>query len=104
MLSGLAEAIKISPKRRISEAAQRTIDFIFTKLFRDGFLLHTYKDGQAKLFGYLDDYAFLAVGLLDLYEVLFDRSCSIERLSSPKLCCGSFGTRTAAVFFTREIS
>jgi uncharacterized protein YyaL (SSP411 family) len=41
---------------------------------RDGFLLHTYKDGQAKLLGYLDDYAFLAVGLLDLYAALFDRS------------------------------
>jgi uncharacterized protein YyaL (SSP411 family) len=43
-------------------------------MFRDGFLLHTYKDGQAKLLGYLDDYAFLAVGLLDVYEVRFDRS------------------------------
>ena len=47
---------------------------MFAKMFRDGFLLHTYKDGQARLLGYLDDYAFLAVGLLDVYEVLFYRS------------------------------
>ena len=74
MLSSLAEAIKLSGNPAWMEAAQRTVEFIFSKLFRDGFLLHTYKDGQAKLLGYLDDYAFLAVGLLDLYEALFDRS------------------------------
>ena len=74
MLSGFAEAMKISPRDEYTEATKRTIEFIFTKLFRDGFLLHTYKDGKAKLLGYLDDYAFLAVGLLDVYEVLFDRS------------------------------
>jgi uncharacterized protein len=74
MLSGLAEAIKLSGNPAWIEAAQRTVEFIFTHMFRDGFLLHTYKDGQAKLLGYLDDYAFLAIGLLDLYEALFDRS------------------------------
>ncbi len=74
MLSGLAEAIKVSPRPACAEAAQRTVDFIFRKMFRDGRLLHTYKDGTAKLLGYLDDYAFLGVGLLDLYESIFDRS------------------------------
>ncbi|HYA29817.1 MAG TPA: thioredoxin domain-containing protein [Acidobacteriota bacterium] len=74
MLSGLAEAIKISPRPAYIEAAQRTIDFIFTRMFRDGSLLHMYKDGQAKLLGFLDDYAFLAIGLLDVYEVSFERS------------------------------
>jgi len=74
MLSGLAEAIKISPKAAYVDAAKRTIEFIFSKLFRDGLLLHSYKDGQAKLIGFLDDYAFTAVGLLDIYESVFDRS------------------------------
>ena len=74
MLSGLADAIKLSGNPAWIEAAKRTVEFIFSKMFRDGFLLHTYKDGRAKLLGYLDDYAFLAVGLLDLYEALFDRN------------------------------
>ena len=73
MLSGLAEAIKISSNPASVDAAKRAVDFLFAKMFRDGFLLHTYKDGQAKFFGYLDDYSFLAIGLLDLYEALFDR-------------------------------
>ena len=74
MLSGLADAIRILDQPAYVEAARRNVNFIFSKMFRDGFLLHTYKDGQAKLLGYLDDYAFLVVGLLDLYEVLFDRT------------------------------
>ena len=72
LLSGLAEAIKISPRAEYLEAAERTVNFLFAKMFRDGLLLHTYKNGQAKVNGFLDDYAYLATGLLDLYEALLD--------------------------------
>jgi len=41
-------------------------------LRQNGRLLRTYKDGQARLNGYLEDYAFLADGLLALYEASFD--------------------------------
>ena len=80
MLSGFAAAIKISPHPAYLEAGNRTVDFIFTKLFRDDLLLHTYKDGTAKILGYLDDYAFLAAGLLDLFEATLDRS-NLDRAS-----------------------
>ncbi|MDH3444219.1 MAG: thioredoxin domain-containing protein, partial [Deltaproteobacteria bacterium] len=73
-LSGLAEAIKISDNLKYRKAATQTVDFIVAKMFRDGRLLHTYKDGVAKILGYLDDYAVFAVGLLDLFEATFDRA------------------------------
>lgn len=74
MLSGLAEAIKLSENPAWIDAAARTVEFIFSDMVRGGLLLHTHKDGQSKLLGYLDDYAFLAVGLLDLYEAVLDRT------------------------------
>jgi uncharacterized protein YyaL (SSP411 family) len=74
MLSGLADASKILDGPSCLAAARKTVDFIFTQMFRDGLLLHTYKDGQAKLPGYLDDYAFVAAGLLDLYESTLERA------------------------------
>ena len=74
MLSGLAEASKILDGPSCLAAARKTVDFIFTQMFRDGLLLHTCKDGEAKLLGYLDDYAFVAAGLLDLYESTLERS------------------------------
>ncbi len=77
-LSGLAEAIKILPKFDYIEAAQRTTAFFYEKMFREDLLLHTYSQGEGKLLAYLDDYALLGLGLLDLYEAIFDRSY-IER-------------------------
>jgi uncharacterized protein YyaL (SSP411 family) len=49
--------------------AEANADFLLTRLRRDGRLLRTYKDGVAKLNAYLEDYAFLADGLLALYEL-----------------------------------
>ena len=72
MLSGVAAAYAVTGDARIREAGARTVDFIFTRMFENGLLLHTYKDGQAKLLGYLDDYAFLIAGLLDLFEATFE--------------------------------
>ncbi len=50
------------------DAAKRSAEFILDTLRRDGRLLRTYRDGLAKGNAFLDDYAFLADGFLDLYE------------------------------------
>ncbi len=54
---------------RYIEAAGRAAGFILDRMRQsDGRLLHTFKDGQAKLDAYLDDYASLIDGLTRLYE------------------------------------
>ncbi|MEE8074440.1 MAG: thioredoxin domain-containing protein [Candidatus Binatia bacterium] len=74
MLSGLADAYEITGAPRYREVAAQTVEFIFAEMFREGTLLHTYRDGQAKLRCYLDDYALLIAGLLDLYEATLERA------------------------------
>ncbi|MCI0528894.1 MAG: hypothetical protein L0Y56_15770, partial [Nitrospira sp.] len=49
-------------------------EFILHRLLNDNRLLSTYKDGVAKLNGYLDDYAFFIGALLDLHEATFEKS------------------------------
>ncbi len=49
-------------------SAERAVDFIRKALFRDGRLLASFKDGQPRYNGYLDDYAFLIDALLALLE------------------------------------
>ena len=99
MLSGLAEAIKISANPRILQAALKTVSFIFTQMTQDGFLLHTYKDGQAKLPGYLDDYAFVGVGLLDLYEVTQERQLLEQAIRITETMVSEFWDDIDGAFF-----
>ncbi|MBI4391680.1 MAG: thioredoxin domain-containing protein, partial [candidate division NC10 bacterium] len=54
------------------EAAVRAAEFIERHLTKDGRLLRTWTAGEAKLNGYLDDYAFLTAALLDLYEATLE--------------------------------
>jgi uncharacterized protein len=68
MLASFAEAGAIFERQDYTEAARRNARFVLENLRRDGLLLRTYKDGQAKLNGYLDDYSFFADGLVMLYE------------------------------------
>jgi len=99
MLSGLAEAIKISPRQSYLDTANRTLQFLFSEMFRDGHLLHTYKDGTAKLLGYLDDYAFMAVGLLDLYEATFDRAQLARAIELADTMVSEFWDEKDGAFF-----
>jgi uncharacterized protein YyaL (SSP411 family) len=99
ILSSLAQAIQILHKPVYSETAKRTIDFLFRKMFRDGFLLHTYKDGQAKLLGYLDDYTFLIVGLLDLYEAILDQSLLERAIQLTEIMLREFSDEHDGGFF-----
>jgi uncharacterized protein YyaL (SSP411 family) len=52
-------------------SARRAFDFLRARLWRDGRLLATYKDGRAHLNAYLDDYAFLIAAALELLQARF---------------------------------
>jgi uncharacterized protein len=99
MLSGLAEAIKICRHPSYLEAANRTVDFIFTRMFRDGRLLHTYKSGTGKILGYLDDYAFLVAGLLDLFEATVNRAHLDRARELAEIMLHEFGDEAGGGFF-----
>ncbi|HMG73854.1 MAG TPA: thioredoxin domain-containing protein [Pyrinomonadaceae bacterium] len=68
MLSSFAEASAILERTDYRNVAEANARFLLSHLQKDGLLLRTYKDGQAKLNGYLEDYACLIDGLISLYE------------------------------------
>jgi hypothetical protein len=68
MLTAFAGASVILERRDYLETAKNNARFVLENLRRDGLLLRTYKDGQAKLNAYLEDYAFYIDGLVALYE------------------------------------
>src|SRR4029079_19478543 len=52
--------------------AVRHGEFLFRALVRDGRVYRSYRNGVAKLTGYLEDYAALGLAALALYELTFD--------------------------------
>lgn len=74
MIHAMAEAGRVLDRTDYREAATRAASFVLDTLGsgESARLRRTYKDGVAKLNGYLEDYAYLAEGLLALYEASFD--------------------------------
>ncbi len=70
MISALVSAYKVTDNEDYLDFAKKTINFIEKKLSYDGNRLnHTYKDGLAKINGYLDDYSYYINALLDVFEI-----------------------------------
>ena len=73
MLHSFAEAAATLRREDYRAAAVANASFLLdTVRSPDGRVLRTYKDGQARLKGYMEDYAFLIDGLLALHEATFD--------------------------------
>ena len=72
MLRSMAEAAAAFNRDDYLAAAVANATFLLGSMRKDGRLLRTYKNGEAKLKGYLEDYAFLVDGLLALYEATFN--------------------------------
>lgn len=72
MIAALARAGLVLNKQRYLEAAERASDFIQKNLREnDGRLLARWRDGEAAHEGKLEDYAFFAWGLLELFSAGF---------------------------------
>jgi uncharacterized protein YyaL (SSP411 family) len=72
MIAALAKVGQLPDEARFAQAAEKAADLILTKMRQpDGRLRHRLMDGEAGIPGFLDDYAFLTWGLIELYETTF---------------------------------
>ncbi|WP_050435922.1 thioredoxin domain-containing protein [Chondromyces crocatus] len=72
MISGFAAGALALGDARYAQAGSRAADFLLTHLRESGRLRRSFLNGKSQFNAYLDDYAFLIQGLLDLYEVTFE--------------------------------
>jgi hypothetical protein len=70
-ICGMARAARVFARPEWLASARRSLAFVRGRMWRDGRLLATYKDGRAHLAAYLDDYAFLINALLELAQADF---------------------------------
>jgi len=82
MIAAFAKGYQVFGDQAYADAAVKAVDFIMKNLrTTDGRLLRRYRQGEAAYPGYLDDYAFLIWGLIELYEATFDVSCLEEAIA-----------------------
>ena len=82
MIAAFAKGYQVFADQAYAESATRAADFILENLkTTSGRLLRRYRQGDAAYPGYLDDYAFLVWGLIELYEATFEVSYLEEAIA-----------------------
>jgi uncharacterized protein YyaL (SSP411 family) len=74
MISALARAAQALERKDYEDAARRAALLVLEKLRPEGRLHRVWKDGVARVPGYLDDHAYMAEALVDLWETTFEPS------------------------------
>ncbi len=70
MISALAKSAKALDEPKYTQATENVAQFLLNTMKQsDGSLYHRFRKGEAGIAGQLDDYVFLAEGLMDLYSV-----------------------------------
>ncbi len=73
MLQGYIDAYRVFQNETYLDAALKNANFIINKMLRtDGGLNHTYKNGESKINGYLEDYVTVIQAFISLYENTLD--------------------------------
>lgn len=131
MLAAFAEAARVLKRADYQRVAARNADFLLANLADGGQpttdnasairnqklvasrgepseiknplrLKRSYKDGQARLNGYLEDYANLAEGLLALYETTFDEKYFVAARALAEQILGHFSDARGGFFDTSD--
>lgn len=71
MIAALAKAGSVFENSDYVQLAEEAIAFIEEKLYKEGRLMARYRDGETKYKAYIDDYAFLLWGNIELYNATF---------------------------------
>ena len=101
MISALADAGAAMGRSDYLDAATGAARFVWDELRdADGHLQRTWKDGEGRLNGYLEDHAFLLEALLRLYEATFEQRWFDAARETADQMIARFGDDERGGFFT----
>ena len=99
MLAAFADAAAVLGDMKYLEIAKRNAQFIEEEMQSNGMLYRTWKEGKAKLNGYIEDYANVADGLVVLYQVSGDAGYLAEAKRLSDLMITEFWDEENGGFF-----
>jgi len=105
MIGALAYAYQVFGQEEYYLMAGKTANFCLKVAhLPDGSLARIYKDGQAKGAGFLDDYVFLAQGLIELYEADFNEYWLEQSLHLTNEAMNKFSDHSGRYYLTSNIA
>ena len=99
MLRAFAQAGAALERQDYLDAARKNASFLLDAMRPEGRLLRSYREGQAKLPGFLEDYAFVADGLLSLYEATFETRWLVAAIELADEMVSLFWDEAAGCFY-----
>jgi uncharacterized protein len=100
MIAAMARAGGVFDDPSLLAAAGEAARFILGRMrTAEGRLLHRWRDGEAAIPAFADDYAFMAWGLLELYEATFDASWLAEAIGAVETFLAHFWDPAEGGFF-----
>ncbi len=103
MMAAMSAAAQILGEDCYAHAARKAADFVLESLReKTGRLLHVWKDGNARLNAYLDDYACLIDGLVELYQAVSEVRYLEAAVELAELMQSRFADADGGFFFTSD--
>ena len=100
-IAALAQAARIFDNASYLTSAKRAMQFILKNMRTPaGALLHRYRDGEAAIPGFADDYAFVVFALIELYESSFETEYLSSALDLNRYLLSHFEDPGHGGFFT----
>ncbi len=100
-IGALAKTARLTGEGRFIEAAEGAARFVLERMRGpDGRLLHVFMDGEARIPAYLEDYAFVIEGLIELYEAGYDPRYLEQALDLMSITTEDFADEEGGGFFS----
>ena len=97
----LAKAAQAFDEQKYADAGQRAARFILETMRNpEGGLFHRYRDGEAAVPAFADDYTAMVWGLIELYETTFEDSYLTDAIALHQYLTNHFLDRECGGFFT----
>lgn len=105
MLKGLVDAYRVFGTAKLLDMAIANAQFIAQKLTQDNHqLYHSYKNGQASIEAYLEDYAAVIDGYIALYQATFDQQWLDKAKSLTDYAIANFYDDEEGLFFFTDVN
>ncbi len=99
MVKGLSDAFKASANEEYKNSAIQTLQFMLQKFMQGNKLFRSFKNGEAKVNAFLDDYAFLIQALLSVYEITANEDYLAKAEELNKHCIQEFYDINSGMFY-----